>query len=216
MKMKKFLIADAVCLALMLVFAGQLFAAPANITVSDSKQPIGVNGKSVAPTSLATDQRTWQTIVTVASAGEEPNDLAVTERTYTTIAALAEGGDDKITIVRIPTAWSYIRFRCIGISDNNAVTFQVYSGTLANGTNCELVKMAQLAFTIGTQASTTATYEMADTLTLTSYCNLKTLRSVSPTGELVAEGGWDLLGDDVLVIVPTTVECNAKLQAKGF
>lgn len=213
--MKRFMVLFSICI-MQLVFTCSVWAIPTETTITEKKKPLGVNNQTVRPTSDVTDQKAWNVIATVASTGDEPNDLAVGERTYLTAKALAKGGDSKITIVKLPLSWNYVRFRCIGISDNNTVTFQVYSGSLGAGTDCELVKMGQLAFTIGTQVSTTATYEMADTLTLTSYCYLRPAFSVSPVGELVAEAGWDLLGDDILVIVPTTVSCDAKLLAKGF
>lgn len=212
--MKRFLILAGI----VLLAATCLWAVPTETRITDSFDPgaSGVDKRTVEPVASITRQRTWEAIASVSSVGEEPNDLAVGERTYTTVAVAAEGGDDKITIVKIPPSWSYIRFRCIGITNDANVVFQVYSGTLANDSDCVLVKVAQLSFVIGTQSSTVSTYELADTLTLTEYCKILETASDSPTGELVAEAAWDLEGDDILVIVPTTVECNAKLLAKGF
>jgi hypothetical protein len=166
---------------------------------------------------MVTDNRTWTAIATITSTGEEPNDINVLERTYLTVKDCNKGGDSKITIVRlVPNSWNEVRLRCIGITDNADVNFMVYSGTLANGTDCELVKIAKLEFKIGTQASTIATYEMADTVTVTKYTQVGSVSYVSPEAEYVAEVKWDLRGDDVLVIVPTAADCDAKLLAKGY
>src|SRR3990172_3454872 len=133
-----------------------------------------MGARMVNPGQLHTERTVWAVLTATASAGEEPNDLAVTERTYLTITTAAEGGDGKIAVYDLRTparlVWNRVRFHCIGISDNNSITYQIYLGTLgAGGTNCAFVKSAQLAFTIGTQASETATYEYADTLTVTEY-----------------------------------------------
>ena len=173
----------------------------------------------VNPGEQNTAREAWVTLATTASAGDEPNDLAVGERTYATATAAAEGGDSKIETYSLNAkyAWNYVRFRCIGITDNQTVTYQIYLGTLSpGGTDCALVKAGQLAFTVGLQASTTSTYEYADTLTLTEYCWPKTWASASPASDLVAEACIDLMGADLILIVPTTVGCNAILQGKGY
>jgi len=209
--MKRFLV-----LVSMLIFVGSVRALPTETTIKEDTQTSVVDGMHITPSPMLTFQKAWNVLASTLSADVEPNDLAVTERTYLTVKALAEGGDSKITIVRLPRYWNDIRFRCIGITDNSTVTFQLYQGTLGKGTDCELVKVAQLAFTIGTQSSTVSTYEMADTLTVTTYCYTGGISSISPLNELTAECKWDLQGDDILVIVPTTVGCNAKLLAKGY
>lgn len=167
-----------------------------------------------------TPQDKWQVIDTTSSAGTEPTDLAVTERTYTTVLtaiAAAASGDDEIAVFPIQGGWNAIRLRCIGITDNGTITYQIYLGTLANrGTDCELVKAGQLAFVIGTQVSVTSTYEMADAVTVTSYCWPKSWGVASPGAELVAEATIDLIGADVLIAVPTVASCDAKLLGKGF
>ncbi len=178
--------------------------------------------RMVQPGQLHTERSTWTVLLATASAGDEPNDLAVAERTYATVIAAAEGGDSKIGVLDLRTpvirqSWNKLRLRCIGISDGNSIVYQIYTGTLGvGGTDCALVKSAQLAFTIGTQASETATYEYADTLTITEYCTSLSWLANSPLNNLVAEGYIDLAGDDYLVIVPTTVNCNCKLLVKGF
>jgi len=179
-------------------------------------------GRMVLPGQLHTEHAIWEVAATTLSAGDEPNDLAVDERTYLTAVAAAEGGDSKITVLDLRTpiarhSWNRLRFRCIGIADNNDVTYQIYTGTLTpQETDCALVKSGQLAFTVGLQESTTATYEFADTLTVTEYCTPLSWLSTTPGSDLVAEAYIDLAGDDIVVIVPTTVSCNCKLLVKGL
>lgn len=171
-----------------------------------------------------TPQIKWQVIDSTTSADNEVTDLAVDERTYTTVvAAIAAAsstsdGDGEISIYPIPDGWNAIRLRCIGVADNGTVTYQIYLGTLAlRGTDCELVNAGQLAFVIGTQVSTTSTYELADAVTVTPYCWPKSWGyATNPDTELVAEASIDLLGADILIAVPTTASCDAKLLGKGF
>lgn len=179
-------------------------------------------GLKVNPGQLHTERALWAVFDTSTSSGDEPNDLAVAERTYATVAAAAEGGDDEISTLDLRTAarnnWNRLRFRCTGITDGQSITYQIYLGTLGpGGTDCVLVKAAQLAFTVGTQVSTTATYEFADTLTVTEgYSWPVSWLSSSPTGNLVAEAAVDLMGADYIVAVPTTVGCNCQLLVKGY
>ncbi len=162
-----------------------------------------------------TVQNRWVVVDSTSTAGDEPNDLTVSERTYLSYDDAAEGGDAEISIYKISTAMNTGRFRCIGYSEEN-VTHQIYLGTLGGGTNCELVKAGQLAWAVGTQVSTTTDYEMADAVTVTSYCWTKSWSSSTPGSELVAEATIDLMGADILVIVPTVSDCNSRLLFKGF
>lgn len=183
-------------------------------------------GQIVNPGQLHTARSAWEIANTSASDGNEPNDLAVDERTYLTVLAAAEGGDSKISVVLLHTAdrqnWNAVKFRCIGITDNGTVTYQVYAGTLGQApisgvTDCELAKVGQLAFTIGTQVSATATYEMADAVAITEgYSSVRSWLSASPGNDGVAEGELDVTGADVIVIVPTVVSANSKLLITGY
>lgn len=168
--------------------------------------------------SLKTNQVDWAD-KTFSVVDSNAIDLAVTERTWSTItAAIAAdaNNDGEIQYKRIPTEWNSIRFRCIGYSDNNSVTHQIYFGTLGGETNCEFVNAGQLAWTIGTQASITSGYEFADAVTVTSYCWTKSWSSSSPGSNLVAEASIDCAGADMLVVVPTTTDCNSFLLMKGY
>ncbi len=188
-------------------------------------------GARVDPGALHTERAIWTVIDTTSSTGTEPTDLAVTERTYQT-AKTAQGvgasGDDEISFFDIPRGWNGIRLRAQGITDDGTATYQVYAGTLGDGNrdadsttaDCELAYIGQFAFTIGTQASITSTYEMADTLVVTEsdWTVDMTVTGIvkSPTGNRLAEGRLDLLGADVLVLVPTVVTADCKLLARGF
>lgn len=194
------------------LFAGVVYAIDKVYLANKASQMVN-------PGQLHTAREAWIVLDATTSTGDEPNDLAVGERTYLTLAAAAEGGDDEIaTLSLVPYQdWSFARFRCIGITNDQTVTYQIYLGSLSpGGTDCALVKAGQLAFTIGQQVSTTATYEYADTLTLTEYCWPKTWATSSPTSDLVAEACVDLMGADYIVAVPTTVSCDCKLLIKGY
>lgn len=178
------------------------------------------NGEIINP-DVQTERAAWEVLSAVLDAGDEPNDLAVDERTYATVLTANEGGDSKITTFTLfdKPNWENIRIRGIGITNEQDTIYQIYFGTLgsASATDCELVKVAQLTFKTGTQVSTTADYEMADTLTTSDASTWsQTLTTKSPTGELVAEFTTNLAGADLIVVVQTTVPANAKLLIKGF
>jgi hypothetical protein len=186
------------------------------------------SAQRVDPGQLHTTKRAWVTLDSTSSAGTEPTDLAVTERTYATVVAAiatAANGDDEISIYgdddgerREISSWNGVRFRCIGTTNDGTATYEVDAGTLTiGGTDCNLAYMGQLAFTIGTQTSTTATYELADTLTAPSASDwTSSWTSVTPTGNRVAEAKIDLQGADLLVLVPTTASADCQLLGKGF
>lgn len=175
-------------------------------------------GSTVDPGQLHTPHNRYVVIATTVNAGDEPNALAVGERTYLLALAAAEGGDSKIEVY--PTSGTLaggdnrVQFWCIGITDGANIIYDIHAGTLGKGTDCELEYMGELDFTIGTQASTTATYEMADAVTVTPSDSVLGWSSVSPGGNRVAAGRIDLDGKDFVIVVPTTVGCNAKLLAK--
>jgi hypothetical protein len=181
----------------------------------------------VEPGQLHTGKNTWVVLDATTSSGTEPSDLAVGERTYTTIVAAiaaASSGDEEISIygdslaeLQILESWNNARFRCIGVTNNQTVTYQIYLGTLGvGGTDCEVVKAGQLAFTIGQQVSSTSTYKLADTLTVTASDWAKSWTSSSPGGDKVAEAAIDMMGADIIVAVASTAGCDCKLLAKGY
>lgn len=189
--------------------------------------PLNKSSDQVNPGQPHTARDAWEVFdSTVLSAGDEPNDLAVDERTYLTVLAAAEGGDDKILVLLLHAnnrqGWNRLKFRCRGITDNGAATWQIYTGVLGRApisgtTDCELAKVGQLAFTIGTQVSTLATYEMADTLVVTEgFSSPRAWLSASPTSEHVAEGELDVTGADVVIAVPTTIAANSQLLITGY
>jgi hypothetical protein len=192
-----------------------------------SVAPVDIAGTRVSPGAVHTERYTWQVLDTTSSTGDEPTDLAVGERTYQgvkTAIAAAVGGDGEISVFDIPRGWNGIRLRAIGITNNGTATYSIYSGTLgktdASGTanDCELKYVGSFAFVIGTQASTTATYELADQLVVTSSYWPSGVTVVNPGTETerVAEAAFDLLGDDILVLVATTASADCKLLGKGY
>lgn len=188
--------------------------------------PMNKTAKQVNPGQVHTARGAWTIIATTLVAGDEPNDLAVGERTYLTLLAAAEGGDDKIETFLLHAGtrqgWNRAKFRMRAAADGLENVYQVYVGTLgqppiADVTDCELVKVGQLAFTTGTQASITSGYEMADTLTITPITGWAGVwKSRSPVGNLCAEAELELENVDVIVIVPTTVATDAELIVTGY
>ena len=155
----------SILVVLILLFTSLLMAA--HIGYSPSATSEGVRSGYV----LMSSQIAWNVLNASVAAGDEPTDLAVDERTYTTVVAAiatAASGDGKISYARIPPTWNGVRFRCIGTTNNATVTYQIYAGTLGDGTDCEIAKVGQAAWTVGQQVSTTSTYEMADSLTWTA------------------------------------------------
>jgi hypothetical protein len=206
----------------LLVIVGLCFAADLTRVA-----PIDKGGTRVDPGAVHTTHSVWTVIDTTSSTGTEPTDLAVTERTYQTVKT-AQGtgasGDDEISIYDIPKGWNAVRFRAQGITNDGDYVVEIYLGTLGDGkrdrdsttADCELAYAGKLAWVVGTQASVTATYEMADTVVVTSSDWAKSWSSSSPTGNRVAEAWIDVMGADVIVIVPTTVDADSKLLARGF
>ncbi|MHA1840842.1 MAG: hypothetical protein ACTSYW_02580 [Candidatus Heimdallarchaeota archaeon] len=165
----------------------------------------------------------WQVLDTTTSTGDEPTALAVGERTYSTVTAAiaaASSGDDEISIYRISRSSrsinNFVRMRCIGITDNQSVVYNVYGGTLSYGSDCALTFVGTLSFTIGTQVSDTSNYEFADTITVTEGDTTEDWLSESPESERVAEAAIDLQGMDILVLVATTAGCDCKLLGKFY
>ena len=208
-------------LVAMVLIAGVCFAANTIVV------PVDKTGARVDPGALQTDRSRWVVLDTTSSTGDEPTDLAVTERTYQTVKtaiATAASGDDEISILDVPRGWNGLRIRAQGITDDGTYTVQLYAGTLGDGyldsdsttQDCELAYIGQIAWVIGTQASITSTYEMADTATFTASDWTNTATTASPTGNRVAEVKIDLLGADVLVVVPTVASADSKLLVRGF
>ncbi len=108
---------------------------------------------------LHTMQDGWVVIDETTSAGTEPTALAVGERTKLILEvaiAADSSGDGEISTFIIPASWNGIRFRSVGITDNDAQTYQIYLGTRTSQestADCELSYAGQLVFTTGTQVS---------------------------------------------------------------
>lgn len=108
---------------------------------------------------LHTMQDGWVVIDETTSTGTEPSALAVGERTKLLVEAAitaAASGDDEISTYVIPASWNGIRFRSVGITNNDTQTYQIYLGartSLESTADCELSYVGQLVFTTGTQVS---------------------------------------------------------------
>ncbi len=108
---------------------------------------------------LHTIQAGWVTVDETVSTDPDPCALAVGERTkLLTEAAIAAAanGDDEISTFVIPANWNGIRFRSVGITDNDAQVYEIYLGTTSSqesNADCALTHAGQLSFTTGTQVS---------------------------------------------------------------
>ncbi len=177
---------------------------------------------------LATPNVSWNTTASFLSAGTEASALAVGERTYKTVAAAIAAassgdGDEEIVIYNIPYGTNALRFRAIGLTNDGTVEVDIHTGTFDGSTDdCELALRGTLTFTMGTQASTTASYEMARAVVLTASSDVSSTSgwTIASAGavESVAEAMLDLQGDDILVLVPIegSLTANAKILTKPY
>lgn len=184
------------------------------------------HGVIVDPGQLHTAKKAWVVIDAHESDSTEPTALGNTEKTYLTVVAAiaaASSGDEEISIYGddqaerlVMSGWNTVKFRCIGTTNGGVITYQIYFGTLEPGdTDCELVKVGQLAFVIGQQASITTDYEMADTLVVTPYCWSKSWGTASPVADLCAEARIDMMEANIIVALCSSANCDAKLIATG-
>ncbi len=203
----------------------------------DETVQIDKAGERVDPGSLHTARKQWEIAGSVVVAGDNPADLTVSTRTYKTakaaqIAALS--GNEKIVIFDIPREVNGLRFRCRGVTEGAAVTWQIYVGTLGDGfrdvdstdQDCDLAYLGQLAYVIGAQVAIDALL-IADTLTITESdwgkrwgysINDGSTRppSTITNTNRISEGWIDLMGADLIVAVPTVIGIDAKLVLKGY
>jgi hypothetical protein len=179
-------------------------------------------------TRLQTARGIWEVGQTCLSAGDEPTALAVGERTFKTItAAIAAdvSGDGKISFF-YPDAWANgLRFTAIGITNDGTYTVMLYAGTLGgrpgDGSpaldDCNFSYLGSLAFIIGQQASSTSGYEMAQSVTVTDGDTAAAWTDEGTVdSDRTCEARIDILGADVIVIVPTVCTANSQLLIKGF
>lgn len=177
---------------------------------------------------LATPNFPWNTTASFLNAGTEATALAVGERTYKTVAAAIAAassgdGDEEIVIYKVPYGTNAMRFRAIGLTNDGTVKIDVHSGTYDGSTeDCELALRGTLTFTIGTQASVTAGYEMARAVVLTASSDVSSTSAwtiaTAGAAESIAEALLDLQGDDILVLVPIegSLTANAKILTKPY
>lgn len=171
---------------------------------------------------LITEQAEWFTLGSFLSAGDESNDLGVTQRTQSgvqsAIGANANGQGKIIIYGPLPIAANAIRIRNIGLTAAGDHVYNIYTGA-SEDHNFVYVLRGTLTFKTGSQASAILTYEFADLLTVTNTSASSTSWTVANPGDgsdLVAEAFIDLQGDDMIVIVPTTLDDNSKLLGKFY
>ncbi len=177
---------------------------------------------------LCTPNFPWNTTAAFLNAGTEATALAVGERTFKTVtaaiaAAAAASGDEEIVVYNIPYGTNALRFRAIGLTNDGTVQIDIHTGTFDGSTDdCELALRGTLTFTTGTQASTTADYEMARAVVLTASSDASSTSdwTIATAGavESIAEAMLDLQGDDILVLVPIegSLTANAKILTKPY
>ena len=177
---------------------------------------------------LCTPNFPFAVAATWTSADAEATALAVGERTYKTIvaaiaaAANASTADGEIEIYTLPYGTNAVRIRAIGITDNGSIVFDVLSGTYDGSIeDCEMSLRGTLTFTVGTQASAHgATYEVARAVALTASSDVASTAdwAIASSGavESIAEALLDMQGDDLLVLVPTTLTADSKVLIKPY
>ncbi len=91
--------------------------------------------KEVEGSILHSIQNGWVVVDETTSTGTEPSALAVGVRTKLLVEAAidaASSGNDEISTFIIPSSWNAIRFRSVGITDNDTQTYQIYLGTIGS------------------------------------------------------------------------------------
>lgn len=109
----------------------------------------------------STLQAGWVVVDETTSAGTEPTALdglhdgsgELTKAKVEAAIAAAASGDDEISMFVIPSGWNRIRFRSVGITEDDTQTYQIYLGTAGGGADCELSYAGQLVWTSGSQSS---------------------------------------------------------------
>ncbi len=95
-----------------------------------------------------------------------------------------------------------------------------YRSSTGTFTNSETIKIGDgtghKADVLTHAASNLLAFEYADTLTLVQKSWIKTWGSISPLDDTIAEGTVDTMGADIMVIVASTCDAEAKLLVKGF
>lgn len=121
-------------------------------------QPTTVNVGTVEGNVLHAIQSAWEIADTTTSAGDEPSALGATGRTKVLVeaaiaAAAAGSANSEISTYVLPSKWSRVRLRALGITDDGTRTDQIYLGSTGGLDDCELAYSGQLAWVIGKQTS---------------------------------------------------------------
>jgi len=211
-------------IVIVLLFVGICYAQMTPVVIYDRYR------KEFDPGAQQTYSNVWASVASNSSSGDEPANLGTASRTYSVVRSLIganASGTGEIKLASITPRDNRCRFRCLGNADNASVVYQLYIGTLGNakhsweaglssGTDCILAYAGQLTWTIGLQSSTESNYNVADTIAVTSSDWAMGWITVSPGSDRVAEAYIDFMGADTLVMIPTTLGCDAQLIMKGF
>ena len=175
---------------------------------------------------LVTEQGGWQVLGSFTATGAEPTGLTdnarVAERTLSTIRAainVGSSGDEKMVLVGpLGPGANAMRFRNIGVGDGGDHVYEIWTATLDDDNPDPDFSLRGIhTFKTGTQASSTAGYEFADTRAVTSTLASTTSWTVAnPGGNLVAGAFIDLQGDNMVLIVPTTLDDDSKMLGKDY
>ena len=178
--------------------------------------------------SLVTARKVWGIANFCTSSGTEPSALATDTRTFQTINTAidaAASGNDEIEFYSIPPWANALKITAIGLTDDGTYTVDIHAGTLgktavnaiADGTDCHMTYVGTLAFTIGQQVFTDASFTMATVVTATQGDWTKNWGTAGTSGsDRTTETSIDITGADVLAIVPTTCSADSKLLIKGY
>lgn len=185
-------------------------------------------GAKVDPGQVHTDHAIWTTLDATTSAEGAATALVAGERTYQLVAAAiiaAAGNDDSISVFDVPRGWNAIRIRALSTTATDDIDYAIYVGTLGDGNehsagtsaDCNLQYIGLAEFVTGTQVSTLSGSVMCHQVVFTSASSwIKTVNVSNPGSNYVAEIQFDLMGADLLVAVPVTVDNDCVLIGKGF
>lgn len=192
MKLKAFIV---------LVLVGVLFA-------QAQFYPYNTNNNRVNPGQVHTKQSNWVTAGAFSDSATTPADVNRT-------AALFTSEDANNVVYTIDPSWNKVVFRCSSTTDSDSTVFDIFimDGATDDATD-HYNRIGTLTFTTGTQTSSTATYEFADTCVASN--DQYGFNVISPTGNYIAIAEVDVKGARFIGICPTTVTNAAILEIRGY
>ncbi len=206
--------------AIIVIFsAAMLSTMPMGISLHKAAATITATTETIAA-QLITSQSDWEVLGTFLAVGDESDDLGITQRTQlgalSAIGASANGQRKIVIYGPLPIATNTMRFRNVGVADASDHVYNIYTGASGDH-NFAYSLRGTMTFKCGTQVSDIGATVFADTLVITNTTASSTSWTVvNPGNNFVAEAFIDLQGDDMIIIVPTTLDDNSKLLGKFY